>query len=259
MGTTRRTSARLLAMAEASRRTKIWVWVVVLTLFAGAAWFAVDTLRSSVQPFGVISDPFPAEEQRPAAPEGQRSPVNFLVFGQAADEHQTLSIFHLANGRRRVDIVNFSADAAALTDIQNIPGTVAEVEALTKARMEHVLLWDLEFLVQLETLPINPEQVFQDPGSLHAQDVWSAALQEALSVQDPGELKTLASSMTPYVDADAALDTGRIGDLARSLRYVSPQSVTSCEVPVELSAREKAQLVSYFKTGTPRHCADIFG
>lgn len=245
-------------MTQASRRTKIWVWVIVISLFGGAAWFAVGTLRASVQPFGVIADPFPAEAQRPAAPEGRRSPVNFLVFGEAASEHQTLSIFHLANGRRRVDILNFPADSTAITDIQDIAGTLAEVEELTQTRMEHVMRWDLEFLTQLETMPVDPHQLMENLESLNANEVWTAALQEALSVQDPGKLNTLASSLTPYVDADAQLNTGRISDLAKSLRHVSPSSVTSCELPTELSSTQHSRLATYFREGTPRRCAELF-
>src|SRR5699024_5740516 len=58
-------SARLSGMATASRRTRISVWVIVLALFAGAAWFAFNTIRASVQPLGVLADPFPEEESRP--------------------------------------------------------------------------------------------------------------------------------------------------------------------------------------------------
>ena len=245
-------------MAAASRRTKFWVWGLVLALFAGAAWFAYSTLRASFQPLGVIADPFPTETQRPEGSDAPRGPVNFLVFGEAAGEHQTLSVFHLADGRRRVDILNFPREFTAVTDIQDIPGTVGEVEALTGARMEHVMRWDLEFLTQLETAPGAAAAVLTDPTALSADDVWQSVLQETLSVQDAGQLNTLASTLTSYVDADAALDTGRLTDLAKSLRHVSPDNVTSCVLPEELTDQQHRALRGYFATGSPRQCAELF-
>ena len=254
----RNCSARLRSMAAASRRTKFWVWGIVLALFAGAAWFAYSTLRASFQPLGVIADPFPTETQRPEGSDAPRGPVNFLVFGEAAGQHQTLSIFHLADGRRRVDIVNFPRDFASVTDIEDIPTTVSEVEVLTGARMEHVMRWDLEFLTQLETAPGAAAAVLTDPTALDADDVWQSVIQETLNVQDAGQLNALASTLTPFVDADAQLDTARITDLARSLRHVSPDSVTSCVLPEALTDQQQASLKRYFTTGTPRQCAELF-
>ena len=245
-------------MAEASRRTKIWVWVIALALFAGAAWFAVSTLRSSVQPLGVLQDPFPDEDERPESPEGARSAVNFLVFGEAASSNQTLSIFHLADGRRRIDILNFPQDSADITDLQDIPGTLVEVEAITDARMEHVMLWDLEFLAELDSAPISVEDVARQPESFDADTVWTTALQEALNIRDPGQLNTLASTLTPYVAADEELNTGRITDLAKSLRHVSPENIASCVLPTQLSSNQGAALRRYFAKGSPRWCAELF-
>ncbi|GAA4478825.1 hypothetical protein GCM10023190_20870 [Enteractinococcus fodinae] len=245
-------------MAEASRRTKIWVWVIVLTLFAGAALFAVNTLRSSMQPLGVLNDPFPDEQARPGGSEAARGAVNFLVFGEAAATHQTVSIFHLAEGRRRIDIVNFPSDSAHLSNIQDVPGTVQEVEDLTQARMEHVMLWDLEFLTELESAAVTAEAITADPEAFDADTVWTMVLQEALDIRDPGQLNTLAATLTPYVAADAGLNTGRITDLARSLRHVSPDNIASCELPTELSAAEQDALARYFDQGTPRWCAQLF-
>ncbi len=251
-------STRLRGMAAASRRTKFIVWGVVLALFAGGAWFAYSTLRASFQPLGVIANPFPTDTQRPAGSDAPRGPVNFLVFGQAAGQHQTLSVFHLADGRRRVDIVNFPRNFAQVTDIQDIPGTVSEIEALTGARMEHVMRWDLEFLTRLETAPGAAAAVLTDPTALDADDVWQSVLQETLSVQDAGQLRTLASTLTPFVDADAQLDTGRITDLAKSLRHVSPENVSSCVLPEALTDQEQAKLQRFFETGGPRRCAEMF-
>ncbi|HEY4557350.1 MAG TPA: hypothetical protein VIG82_04075 [Enteractinococcus sp.] len=245
-------------MAAASRRTKIWVWVIVLALFAGAAWFAISTLRASVQPLEVLDDPFPAEEVRPEAADGGRSAVNFLVFGEAASSHQTLSIFHLAEGRRRIDILNFPQDSADITDILDIPTTVQQVEDLTQARMEHVMLWDLEFLAELESAPISAEEVAKHPEAFDADAVWTTVLQEALDVQDPGQLTTLASTLTPYVAADSGLNTRRMTDLARSLRHISPENIGSCELPQDLTSAQQAGLVEYFASGTPRWCAELF-
>ncbi len=245
-------------MAEASRRTKIWVWVIVLTLFAGAAIFAINTLRSSMQPLGVLDDPFPEEQVRPGGSEADRGAVNFLVFGEVAATHQTLSIFHLAEGRRRIDIVNFPSDSAHLSNIQDVPGTVQEVEDLTQARMEHVMLWDLEFLTELETAALTAEDITANAEMFDADAVWTTVLQEALDIRDPGQLNTLAAALTPYVAADAGLNTGRITDLARSLRHVSPDNIASCELPAELSAAEQDALTRYFDQGSPRWCAELF-
>lgn len=251
-------STRLRGMAAASRRTKFIVWGVVLALFAGAAWFAYSTLRASFQPLGVIANPFPTDTQRPEGSDAERGPVNFLVFGEAANQHQTLSVFHLANGRRRVDIVNFPRSFTEVTDIQDIPGTVSEIESLTGARMEHVMRWDLEFLTQLETAPGAAAAVLTDPTALSADDVWQSVLQETLSVRDAGELNTLASALTPFVDADAELDTGRITDLAKSLRHVSPEHVTSCVLPEAPTDQELAKLKRYFRAEGARRCAELF-
>ncbi len=251
-------SARLRGMAAASRRTQFWVWGIVLALFVGAAWFAISTLRSSVQPFGVISDPFRPDEQRPEGSTAQRGAVNFLVFGQVGASNQTLSIFHLADGRRRIDILNFPPDTTDVTDIDDVPTTVVEVEDLTGARMEHVMLWDLGFLTELEASPIRAEELVANPDALTARDVWSTALQEALSIRDPGQLNTLASALTPYIDADASLDTGRITDLARSLRHVAPSSIESCELPPDLSDGSHNALKLFFNSDTPRRCHELF-
>lgn len=251
-------SVRIRVMAVPSRRTKLWVWGLVLALFAGAAWFAFSTLRASFQPLGVIPDPFPAEEHRPEGSDAARGPVNFLVFGEAAGEHQTLSIFHLADGRRRIDIMNFPRDSADVTDLQDVAGTVREIEELTQARMEHVMRWDLEFLTQLETAPGAAAAVLTDPSALSADDVWTAVVQETLAVRDASELKALTSSLTPYIDADGGLDTGRITDLARSLRHVSPENVTSCMVPEQLTKQQRSALQRYFRTGNPGRCERLF-
>lgn len=245
-------------MAAPSQRTKFLVWGIVLALFAGAAWFAVSTLRSSFQPLAVLDDPFPEEQLRPEGSDAARGPVNFLVFGQAASEHQTLSIFHLADGRRRIDIVNFPRDFSQLTDLQDIATTVSDIEELTGARMAHVMRWDLEFLTQLETAPGAAAAKLTEPTALSADDVWTSVLQDTLAVRDAGELNTLASSLTPYVAADGGLDTGRITDLARSLRHISPDNVTSCVLPEELTDPQRLALQRYFKTGSPRQCAELF-
>lgn len=245
-------------MAEASRRTKFWVWAIVLVLFAAAAWFAISTIRSSMQPLGVLNDPFPAEEQRPEGTDGDRSAMNFLVFGEAESTHQTLSIFHLAEGRRRIDILNFPTNSAVVSDLQDIPATVQEVEALTEARMEHVMLWDLEFLAELDSAPMTAEEIATNPAVLDGDTVWTTVLQEALDVSDAGQLRTVADTLTPYVAADAELNTGRITELARSLRHVAPESVDSCVLPSDFSDGERWALRRYFEQSTPARCAELF-
>lgn len=245
-------------MAQASPRTKFWVWGIVLVLFAGAAWFAFSTLRASFQPLAVIQDPFPPEEQRPEGSDAPRGAVNFLVFGEAASSNQTLSIFHLAEGRRRIDILNFPPDSTDVTDIDDIPATVIEVEALTGARMEHVLRWDLEFLTELEAASTGAEDLLMRPEALSADNVWTTVLQETLDIRDPGQLNTLASTLTPYVAADADLNTGRITDLARSLRHVSPEAIASCALPAELSSAQQTALNAYFRNAAPVRCAELF-
>lgn len=245
-------------MAQASPRTKFWVWGIVLIIFAGAAWFAISTLRASFQPLAVIQNPFPDEEHRPEGSDAPRGAVNFLVFGEAASSNHTLSIFHLAEGRRRIDIVNFPPDSTDVTDINDIPATVVEVEALTDARMEHVLLWDLEFLTELETAPSSAEELLTSPAALNADNVWTTVLQETLDIRDPGQLNTLAATLTPYVAADAGLNTGRITDLARSLRHVAPEAIASCVLPAELSSHQQAALRTYFRDGSPVRCAELF-
>ena len=245
-------------MAVASRRMRIWLWVIVLALFAGAAWFSYSTIRASLQPLGVLDDPFPEEKLRPEGSDAARGPVNFLVIGQAQSTPQTLSIFHLADGRRRIDIINFPHQMSEISEIEDISGTIQEVEALTGARMEHVMLWDLEFLVELEAGPISPKEIAINPETYDAETVWTTVLQEALDIRDPGQLNTLASALTPYVAADAQLDTGRITDLARSIRHVSAENVASCTLPAEFSMVDQDALQRYFKEGTPRWCADLF-
>lgn len=245
-------------MATATRRTRIWVWVIVLALFAGAAWVAFNTIRSSMQPLGVLDDPFPEEEIRPEGSDEARGPVNFLVFGQADSTPQTLSIFHLADGRRRIDILNFPQASVEISDIEDIEGTVHEVEDLTQARMEHVMLWDLEFLAELETGPISHEDIVANQELFDADTVWTTVLQEALDVRDAGQLNTLASSLTPYVTADAQLNTGRITDLARSIRHVSPDNIASCTLPAEFDVVSQDALQNYFAEGLPRWCAELF-
>ena len=245
-------------MAAASRRKTIWVWVIVLALFAGAAWVAYTTIRSSLQPLTVLQDPFPDEEHRPEASDEHRSAVNFLVFGEAADSVQTLSIFHLADGRRRIDVVNFPTETAHVSNIDDAAATVAEVEELTGARMEHVMLWDLEFMTELEDAPLSAEEFLENPDALPAEEVWSSVLQEALDTSDPGRLNTLANALTPYVAADQDLDTGRITELAKSLRHVPAENIDSCTLPEELSGGQQADLVEYFATGQPTRCAELF-
>lgn len=245
-------------MAAASRRKTIWVWVIVLALFAGAAWVAVSTIRDSLQPLAVIEDPFPDEDSRPEVSESDRGAVNFLVFGEAASSNHTLSIFHLAEGRRRIDIVNFGTDAPGVTNIDDVPATLVEVEELTGARMEHVMLWDLAFMAELEGATLSPEELAANPAALDAEDVWTTVLKEALDTRDPGRLNTLANTLTPYIAADADLDTGRMTDLVRSLRHVPAENIDSCTLPGELSAAQQANLVEYFATGQPSRCAELF-
>lgn len=244
-------------MSQTSRRTKVWVWSIVLALFAGAAWFTFDTLRSSVQPFSVLSDPFPQEHHRPQGPDGRRSAVNFMVIGQAQGEHQTLSIFHLADGRRRVDVLNFPAGSSHISNLEDVAGTVAEVEQLTAARMEHVMLWDLEFMAEFELTGLSVDELGLDLTSLSADQVWSYVLQETFSVQDAGQLRSVAESLTPYIAADQHLDAGRIADLSKSLRYVSPSNVSSCVLPDPIEGAEYQRLLDYFKNGN-RRCAELF-
>lgn len=234
------------------------VWTIVVALFAGAAWFAISTIRSGMQPLGVLDDPFPDEQSRPEGSDQARGAVSFLVFGEAASAHQTLSIFHLADGRRRIDTLNFPSDSIEISDIQDIAGTVAEVETLTGARMEHVMRWDLEFLAELESAPVTAEEVMMTPEALDADTVWTAVLQEALDVDDANQLKDVATTLTPYVSADAELDTGRITDLARSLRHVDPTNVGSCVLPGEFNEIDRQAIVKYFEEGTPTWCAEVF-
>lgn len=245
-------------MATASRRTKIWVWVIVLALFAGATWVAVSTIRASVQPLGVVADPFPDEDTRPESSEEARGPVNFLVYGTVDATPQTLSIFHLADGRRRIDILNFPQNSSDISDLSDVAGTVQEVETLTAARMEHVMMWDLAFLAELEAGPVSPDELASNPEIYDAETVWTTVLQEALDIRDPGQLNTLASSLTPYVDADAQLNTGRITDLARSIRHVSPDNIGSCTLSESLDVVAQDALQRYFEDGAPRWCAELF-
>ncbi|MDN6638107.1 MAG: hypothetical protein L0L05_07200 [Yaniella sp.] len=245
-------------MAAASRRKTIWVWVIVLAVFAGAVWVAVSTIRSSLHPLEVIEDPFPDEDTRPETSDESRGPVNFLVFGQAASSNQTLSIFHLADGRRRIDVVNFPAGTRLVTNLDDVEATLVEVEELTGARMEHVMLWDLDFLTEFESTDISPQELAEDPEALSADDVWTTALQEALDTRDPGQLQSIATSLTPYVAADRGLNTGRITDLARSLRHVPADNIASCTLPEDITEAQLADLVEYFATGEPARCADLF-
>lgn len=154
--------------------------------------------------------------------------------------------------------MNFPRDSVDVTDLQDVAGTVHEIEELTQARMEHVMRWDLEFLTQLETAPGAAAAVLTDPSALSADDVWTAVVQETLAVRDASELKALTSSLTPYIDADGGLDTGRITDLARSLRHVSPENVTSCMVPEQLTKQQRSALQRYFRTGNPGRCERLF-
>lgn len=232
--------------------------MIVLAVFAGAVWVAVSTIRSSLHPLSVIEDPFPQEDLRPEGSEEERGPVNFLVFGQAASSNQTLSIFHLADGRRRIDILNFPQDAHLVSDLEDVEGTLVAVEELTGARMEHVMLWDLEFLTELDSTDITAEELTEHPEALSADDVWTSVLQEALDTQDPGQLQSIARSLTPYVAADGGLNTGRITDLARSLRHVPAANIASCKLPADMTQTQRADLVEYFATGQPTQCAELF-
>lgn len=243
-------------MAGASRRKTVWVWVIVLMVFAGAVWVAVSTIRSSLHPLSVIEDPFPAEENRPEVSEDDRGPVNFLVFGQAASSNQTLSIFHLADGRRRIDVLNFPTNSAAVTDLEDVATTLVEVEELTGARMDHVMLWDLEFLAELDDT-VTAETLVEHPETLNADDVWTTVLQQALDTNDPGQLRSIATTLTPYVSADRGLNTGRITDLARSLRHVPAENISSCELPTGMTDAQQAKLAEYFATGEPSRCAEV--
>lgn len=245
-------------MAAASRRKTVWVWVIVLAVFAGAVWVAVSTIRSSLHPLAVIEDPFPDEDARPEPSEDDRGPVNFLVFGHADASNQTLSIFHLADGRRRIDVVNFPADSQAVKNIDDVEATLVEVEELTGARMEHVMLWDLAFLTELEGVNVTPEELAENARALSADEVWTTVLQEALDTRDPGQLQSIANTLTPYVAADRGLNTGRITDLARSLRHVPADNISSCTLPTDLTEVQLADLVEYFATGQPTRCAELF-
>lgn len=245
-------------MAAASRRKSVWVWVIVLAVFAGAVWVAFNTIRASLQPLGVIEDPFPHEDMRPESSEEARGPVNFLVFGQAEASNQTLSIFHLADGRRRIDVMNFPADSPAVKNLDDVEATLVNVEELTGARMEHVMVWDLAFLAELDHAEVALEQVIASPQALSGDDVWTAVLQEALDTRDPGQLQEIANRLTPYVAADRGLNTGRITDLARSLRHVPADNISSCTLPAELSETQQADVAEYFATGSPVRCAELF-
>lgn len=246
-------------MAGASRRKTVWVWGIVLAIFAVAIWVAFTTIRSSFQPLSVIDDPFPDEDTRPEVSEDDRGAVNFLVFGQAEQSNQTLSIFHLADGRRRIDVINVPTDMPTITDVDDIAETLVEVEEFTGARMEHVMLWDLEFLAELDDTTVTAEDVLEHPETLSADDVWATVLQEALDTRDPGQLQAVANTLTPYIAADRGLNTGRITDLARSLRHVPADNISSCTIPADISEAQLAGLVEYFATGEPTRCAELFG
>ncbi len=235
------------------------MWVIVLAVFVGAAWVAISTIRSSLHPLEVIEDPFPAEGARPEVSAEDRGPVNFLVFGQIDASNQTLSIFHLADGRRRIDVVNFPTDTQVVANLDDVEATLVEVEELTGARMEHVMLWDLEFLAEFESSDISPQELAEHPEALSADDVWTTVLQEALDTPDPGQLQSIATSLTPYVSADRGLNTGRITDLARSLRHVPAANIASCMLPEDMTQTQLADVVEYFAAGKPARCAELFG
>lgn len=230
----------------------------MLAIFAGAVWVAVSTIRSSLHPLTVIDDPFPAEDTRPEASDEDRGGVNFLVFGQALESNQTLSVFHLADGRRRIDIINVPAQHSAISNLDDVPSTLIEVEELTGARMDHVMIWDLEFLAELDGT-VSPNELVDQPELLRADDVWSTVLQQALDTSDPGQLQSIATTLSPYVAADRGLNTGRMTDLARSLRHVSADNIGSCTLPTDMTEAEVAGLVEYFATGQPTRCAELFG
>src|SRR5690625_6452754 len=71
-------------------------------------------------------------------------------------------------------------------------------------------------------------------------------------------LQSIATSLTPYVAADRGLNTGRITDLARSLRHVPADNIASCTLPEDITEAQLADLVEYFATGVPARCADLF-
>lgn len=245
-------------MAATARRKSLWVWVVVVALFAGAVWVAVDTVRSSFQPLAVVDDPFPDEANRPDASDDDRGAVNFLVFGQVESDNKTVSIFHLAAGRRRVEILNFPVAAAVASDLDDVADTVAKVEELTGTRMDHVLQWDLESVAELDGAPVSSDTLLADPETLQQKDVWASVLTSALDTRDPGQLQAIASQLTPYIAADRGLNTGRITELARSLRHVPAENIGSCVLPKDFAASQRAALAGYFAAGQPARCADVF-
>src|SRR5699024_6105681 len=163
-------------------------------------------------------DPFPDEDVPPETSDESRGPVNFLVFGQAASSNQTLSIFHLADGRRRTDVVNFPARTRLVTSLDDVETTLIEIKELTRARKTD----------------ISQQELAEHPEAPIADDVWTTVLQEALDTRDPGQLQSIATSLTPYVAADRGLNTGRITDLARSLRHVPTDNIASCTLPEDI-------------------------
>lgn len=245
-------------MAATSRRKTLWVWVVVVTLFAGAVGVAVSTIHSSLQPLAIVDDPFPDEANRPETSDDDRGAVNFLVFGQVESDSKTLSIFHLASGRRRVEVLNFPAGAAAVANLNHVADTVAEVEELTGARMDHVLQWDLSSVAELEGTQVSSDTLLADPEVLQREDIWASVLKNALDTRDPGQLQTIGDTLTPYIAADRGLNTGRITELARSLRHVPAENISSCTLPEDFSASQQADLAQYFATGQPARCAEVF-
>ncbi|HIW45625.1 MAG TPA: hypothetical protein H9884_01805 [Candidatus Yaniella excrementigallinarum] len=245
-------------MAATSRRKTLWVWVVVVTLFVGAVWVAVSTIHSSFQPLSVIKEPFPDEANRPEASEHDRGAVNFLVFGQVESDNKTLSIFHLAQGRRRVEVLNFPAGATVAATLDDVADTVAKVEELTGARMDHVLQWDLASVAELDGAQVSSDTLVTDPEALQREDVWASVLTSALDTRDPAQLQAIADTLTPYIAADRGLNTGRITELARSVRHVPTENISSCTLPKEFSASQQADLAEYFASGQPARCAEIF-
>ena len=121
-----------------------------------------------------------------------------------------------------------------------------------------MLQWDLASVAELDGAQVSSDTLVTDPEALQREDVWASVLTSALDTRDPAQLQAIADTLTPYIAADRGLNTGRITELARSVRHMPTENISSCTLPEEFSTSQQADLAEYFASGQPARCAEIF-
>ena len=270
----------------------VLIALALASAFAGYTWSLGRLVNESLPRMG---GSFPAERGRPVAgapDERGRTPLNVLFLGSdrvpqdAADpgySADTVLLVHVDAGRTRVDVISVPGDAmvaipgvgrdrvSASTTHGGVPLAVATVEHLLGARVDHVVVMDLDGVQQMTDavggVDVEVTHPFRTgtrdfPAGRHHLDGEAAlafvreqralpgrqqdrisnqtaylhALVEQLAgrgtLTDPGRLQTFLEAVTGNASVDDGLTGTRLRELAVEHRHLRVADAHFRTIPV---------------------------